>query len=122
MKGTVIVEEINVRRADDTPFGTSLKLGDVVYGLPYNDGRNKISFDKIYRADGTIQNLGEVCNAAVDNDGSPLVRWIVLTDEEEPGDPEPPPPAVTHALSIDFDSNGEVINVFVDGVKYVKAA
>lgn len=121
MKGTVVVDNINIWREDGSPFGAALHVGDVVYGLPYEDGRNKISFDKIYRADGSIQDLGEVCNAAVDNDSSPLVRWIVLTDEEEPGDPEPPPPVVTHALSIDFDSNGEVIDVFVDGVRYIKA-
>ncbi len=94
MKGTVKsgFGGINVRRADGSLFGAGLQVGDSVYGDTYNDGRNKIHFSKIYRVAGAIQALGELCNAAIDDDGEPPVAWMTLTNEAEPGEPPPPPP------------------------------
>lgn len=122
MKGLVIVGGINIRKSDGSLFGAQLQLGDVVYGDVYNDGRNKIEFIKIYRANGTIQELGQLCNAAIDNDGSPLVNWVLLTNEPEPGT-EPPPPVVvkSYTVQIDFLEGDEIPSfVSVNGIKFIR--
>lgn len=55
--------------------------GDSVYG-EVTTGR--IKFNKVYRANGLIWNVGEFCTASTSN--------MLLTAESEPGTPPPPPP------------------------------
>ena len=122
-KGTVLSGyTINVKTATGGDAGIALKPGDVVYGeVNASSGRNKIYFSKIYRIAGTIENHEpNVLNANVDNDGSPIVRWMVFSSESEPGTTEPPPiPVPNTTIKVEVNTNDDLTlkDVFVNDVK-----
>lgn len=89
---------VNVRSAANTVV-TQLLAGDAVYGdlLPESptNTRERISFTKIYRAGGTIEQMSGTCTAATNNDATPLVYYMTLTNEAEPVIPPPVTPKLT---------------------------
>jgi hypothetical protein len=86
---------VNVRSSANTVV-SQLFASDAVYGNLITDTRERISFTKIYRANGTIEQMGGTCTAATNNDATPLVYYMTLTNEAEP---VIPPPVVTPKLT-----------------------
>lgn len=117
MKGKMLNFTVNVRDANNTVVA-ALKVNDVVYGPVSTASTPRISFDKIYRADGSIYNLGKVCTAVTTNGGTPPIAYMTLTNESEPTTPiDPPivtPPAgVVHVINVRNDGR-----ISVDGGAY----
>lgn len=111
-KGLMLNYTVNVRNSGNV-IATQLKVGDVVYGNVMTDTRERITFTKIYRAGGLIENLGGPCTAATNNAATPLVYYMTLmTNEAEPGTPPPPPP-VSDIAGVSF--SGEVVFDYTDG-------
>lgn len=102
MKGLMKNFTVNVRDAAGN-VKTQLKVNDAVYGTVYTDNRERIRFSKIYRADGTIENLGGECNAVTNDAAIPPVYYMTLTNEQEP---QPPAPVVTEDITITVERDG----------------
>lgn len=71
---------VNFRTVSGTIVG-QLRLGDVVYG-EITGTRPRVNFLKIYRANGTIQELGSMHNAVTTDGGS--ISYMIITNESEP--------------------------------------
>jgi GH25 family lysozyme M1 (1,4-beta-N-acetylmuramidase) len=102
MKGTVLLGyTLNIRRADNNEVIGSLRVNDVVYGEVTN---NRIYYNKIYRANGTIETPGSMCSSAISNGGTPAVYWMRLESVVEP--PPTQPPVVTFPPEIGLTIGG----------------
>jgi hypothetical protein len=115
MKGRMLGYVVNVRDANNTVVA-ALKVNDVVYGPVSTASTPRISFDKIYRADGSVYNLGKTCTAVTTNGGTPPIAYMTLTNESEPTVPPVVPPVVpgvTHTILV--NSTGQIS---VDGGAY----
>lgn len=102
VKGKMLNFVVNVRNSAGA-IAAALRVGDVVYG-PVSGARPRISFDKIYRADGSVHNLGTVCNAVTSDGGN--VQYMTLTNESEPTAPPVVPPVaanVRHTILVRDD-------------------
>ena len=74
---------VNVRDAANVVVA-ALREKDVVYGTLTTSGRERISFSKIYRANGTVENLGKVCSSVTNDGGTPPLYYMTLTNDVEP--------------------------------------
>lgn len=104
MKGKMLGYTVNVRNAESAVVA-ALKIGDVVYG-EVTGTRPRINFSKIYRADGTVQNLGALHNAVTTDGGS--VVYMTLTNESEPIDPPPADKVLTNTIHVYADGSVDV--------------
>jgi lysozyme len=97
MKGTVLLGyNLNIRRSDNNEIVGTLRVNDVVYGQVTS---NRIYYNKIYRANGTIETPGAMCSSAVSNGATPAVYWMRLTNDTEPP-VEPPLPSTEYILHV----------------------
>ena len=88
MKGVVKTGYVlKVRDIVGADTGDKLFAGDTFYG---NIEHNRISYNKIYRANGATVGFSEPHNSAV---GDGITEWMTLTNEAEPT-PPPVPDAV----------------------------
>lgn len=108
MKGTVlsnVTNGLNIRDITDPSkilgkiyYNTLLKKGDVVYGEVKTD--NRIYFQRIYRANGTVDQLA---GSSITKEGTSVYMSLVAGTEPSPTpDPEPAP---LKPLKITFESD-----------------
>lgn len=97
MKGTMKVGySVNVRNRTTNMVVAGLRANDTVYGIVTKEGtREYIYFEKIYRADGTIE-LWANCKAVTGDGAVPQLYYMTLTNETEPV----PPPEVLPSIYI----------------------
>lgn len=74
-----------------------LRVGDVVYG-EIAGTRPRVSFSKIYRASGVVQELGAIHNAVTTDGGN--VSYMLITADSEPV-PDPVPTGEPFTLSVE---------------------
>lgn len=85
MQGTVKAGfTITVRRADGTDTGKRLKGGDKVYG---DEANNRIYYQRIYRADGTIEQ--QPGNSAIRDATTEFMTLVPGTEPQPIPDPSP---------------------------------
>jgi lysozyme len=102
MKGTVKTGySINVRDRTAGKIVATLRAGDAVYGIVTKEGtREYIYFDKIYRANGTVEPWPN--SKAVTGDGaSPQLYYMAMTTDPEPVTPPVVLPSIfiTHTFT-----------------------
>ena len=108
MRGTVksiVTKSLNVRNPAGNVvaalrYDFALSKGDVVYGEVKPDDR--IYFHKIYRSNGVVQNLNELCSS-ITKEGTSI--YMDLANVAEPGteptpEPEPTPDPEEHILHV----------------------
>lgn len=96
MQGTMLNFTVNVRNAGGnflTPK-VFLAVGDKVIGEVKN---GKIYFTEIKRAGGSVQQLGQLCNAVTHSTDGKNTPYMIL--QEETVTPPPPPPVATPIIN-----------------------
>lgn len=113
-KGLMKNYTVTIRDAAGLAIGDYLYNGDAVYGTLETTNRERIvGFTKVYRANGTITNLGKPCNVATNDAKTPPLYYMTLSNEQEPGTQPPPPPPVSDIAGVSF--SGEVVFDYTDG-------
>jgi len=118
MKGEMLNYAVNVRNRTSGAIVAQLAVNDVVYGtLALEGAREYIYFEKIYRANGTVQNWAN--SKAVTDDGAGK-DYMIITAESEPV-PPPVEKKITD-INIKLAAGSVVTTVYNDGTSEIKQA